>query len=359
MKAVLAIVLLLAGCDQVFSLRAPVDGPSDGETPITNLVFVTSSTHTGNLGGLSGADAICAARAAEARIPGTFVAYVSTTGNDAASRLSGSRGWRRFDGQPVTDSIAQLTTGRQWYPIAQDETGADRRIGSAAEVWTGTASDGTATSNVCEGWKSGTSTDLGTFGRIDSNGGNAVNHGRAACSDSRRLFCFEIGKDQQIDPPSPTAGRLAFISSSSWIPTSGRSSADAQCNAEATAANRGGSFLAALPLAGQFTATRFDTNGLPWVRIDGVQLSPTASGLFGDALLQTSVALQLDGQATENSYWAGNPTVIANAADTCSDWTATTQGAYVGLPDVTGRIVRWYDVRRGCTTSSRLLCLEQ
>lgn len=37
-------------------------------------VFVTSTSHTGNLGGLAGADAICQARANEAGLKGNFVA---------------------------------------------------------------------------------------------------------------------------------------------------------------------------------------------------------------------------------------------------------------------------------------------
>ena len=49
-------------------------------------VFVTSTTHTGNLGGLDGADAICQARAESGpAAPGTYKAWLSTAAESAAS----------------------------------------------------------------------------------------------------------------------------------------------------------------------------------------------------------------------------------------------------------------------------------
>jgi Protein of unknown function (DUF1554) len=54
-------------------------------------VFVTSTTHTGNLGGLDGADAICQARAESlnsAAPAGTYKAWLSTAAESAAARLT-------------------------------------------------------------------------------------------------------------------------------------------------------------------------------------------------------------------------------------------------------------------------------
>ena len=63
-----------------------------------NYVFATSSLHPGDLGGLAGADAICQQRATAAGLTGTYVAYLTSGGIHASTRLIGSRGWQRVDG---------------------------------------------------------------------------------------------------------------------------------------------------------------------------------------------------------------------------------------------------------------------
>jgi hypothetical protein len=55
-------------------------------------VFVTSTTQTGNLGGLSGADQICNDRAVAAGLTGNYLAWLSTSSMDAIDRFSNTRG---------------------------------------------------------------------------------------------------------------------------------------------------------------------------------------------------------------------------------------------------------------------------
>lgn len=52
--------------------------PTATATPEFNRVFVTSTLQNGALGGLVGADAICAGRAAAGSLPGNYVAWLST-----------------------------------------------------------------------------------------------------------------------------------------------------------------------------------------------------------------------------------------------------------------------------------------
>ncbi len=72
MRGILAVGLLLSGCGAVKS-NAPIDAaaidgaaidapPPDADLS-AHLVFVTSTVHDCALGGLTGADAICQARA--------------------------------------------------------------------------------------------------------------------------------------------------------------------------------------------------------------------------------------------------------------------------------------------------------
>jgi hypothetical protein len=62
----------------------------------TNIAFVTSTVQlpTTFAADLSGADAICAARATAGGLPANkYVAFLATTANNAFTRLAGARGW--------------------------------------------------------------------------------------------------------------------------------------------------------------------------------------------------------------------------------------------------------------------------
>ena len=88
-------------------------------------VFVTSTTHDGNLGGLAGADAICQARAAAAGLPGTYLAWLSDGSASPATRfLTQSAGpYRLVNGTTIADDWADLTSGDLDAPINITETG--------------------------------------------------------------------------------------------------------------------------------------------------------------------------------------------------------------------------------------------
>src|SRR5690349_8427688 len=75
-------------------------GPVSGKK-----IFVTSLDYTGNLGGTTGADGKCAARATVANLAGTYKAWISTTGaDDAKTRLAHSTGaYVRVDGVPIAN----------------------------------------------------------------------------------------------------------------------------------------------------------------------------------------------------------------------------------------------------------------
>ena len=83
------LVFILAGCQVVFPLDgakdAAVDSSVDGPQIPANLVFITGSQFTGQLGGLAGADAKCNAAAMSMGLPPVFVAWLS------ASRAGRSR----------------------------------------------------------------------------------------------------------------------------------------------------------------------------------------------------------------------------------------------------------------------------
>src|SRR5437868_4155746 len=103
-----------------------------------NIVFVTSTRYTANLGGLAGADAICQAHATDAGLPGTYRAWISTAAEAPATRFGGARGWARVDGKPFIDTLADLFSRQQiFFPPLLNENGVN-----VASRYPGTATNG-------------------------------------------------------------------------------------------------------------------------------------------------------------------------------------------------------------------------
>jgi hypothetical protein len=79
-----------------------------GVLAVANIAFGTYHGTPSSVGGLDGGDALCNAEAADAGLPGTYVAYLSTSAVDAIDRIGGSRGWVRPDGRPFVDRPEDL-----------------------------------------------------------------------------------------------------------------------------------------------------------------------------------------------------------------------------------------------------------
>lgn len=112
--------------------------------PIGKTVFVTSTRHTGNLGGVTGADSICQARANSAGLAGTFKAWLSggSSSSAPASRFTySSVPYVRTDGVQVAADWADLTDGAIDAPINVDENGNTPSGGNF--VWSYTRINGT------------------------------------------------------------------------------------------------------------------------------------------------------------------------------------------------------------------------
>jgi cysteine-rich repeat protein len=169
-------------------------------------VFITSKGQdSGNLGGVTGADAYCQGLAVGAKLPGTYKAWL--TGIDAASApaqrfgSTGFKGWYLLNTQPptrVARGWADLTSPNEDVPanylrsaISVDEKGVDVGNGSA---WTNTKADGTqeASDNHCSDWKSDGDlsgwTGRGKLGVLDEKWTSNVT---ASCSLGARLYCFQ------------------------------------------------------------------------------------------------------------------------------------------------------------------------
>lgn len=170
-------------------------GDSSGEPEAVEgrTVFVTSTVHGPDLGGLVGADEIC--QQAAAGLTGepaaaTFKAWLSVDGESAASRLEPWDGpYVRTDGSQVAANWENLVDGVLDVRVNRDEN--DQLVEGESLAWTGTNPDGSSFDgdDSCGGWDStGTSALAGS---TDDNGPWWTSFGQVPCDQQLRLYCIE------------------------------------------------------------------------------------------------------------------------------------------------------------------------
>ncbi len=281
--------------------------PTATSTPVFNVVFVSSTTSNGDLGGQAGADAECASLATAASLPsGTYKAWLSTSTANAISKLGGARGFVRPDGQPFADQVSDIATG---------------------------SDDATETS----------------------------------CNASARIYCFDASHITTLTV-TPARGRLAFVSKGSFATNLGLSGADALCQKEGTAAalSNPTQFLALLSTSTASAASRFDMSAMsaPYMRPDGIKIADAATVAAG-ATLGSGIWQHADSSYVTEfaaAVWTGStsPEVVGTLATTCQDWT-TLNGGDTGSEGVSNVTDTWWDSGASTSCGNRLpvYCLEQ
>jgi len=163
---------------------------------LAKTVFASSSTQAGNLGGLTGGDAICQGLADAASLGGTYKAWLSDSTASPATRFVQWNGpYERVDGVRIAENWADLTDGTLAAPISLTETGAV--ASGPAAVQTGTDPQGfgviTAPGPYCMDWTSSAGAGVATIVRGNSGetGTNWTNAGTAGCANVIRIYCVE------------------------------------------------------------------------------------------------------------------------------------------------------------------------
>jgi hypothetical protein len=156
-------------------------------------VFVTSTTHDGNLGGLTGGHAKCQAAADAAGLPGTFRAWLSDLTLSPSTDPNFTKSlvpYHRTDGVKIADDWTDLTDGTLNATISVDETGQPLQF--TYFVWTGTAANGDPESfgYTCNEWTLNR-TDPAGVGRTDTTDTTWTDAGVGICPDQNPLYCFE------------------------------------------------------------------------------------------------------------------------------------------------------------------------
>ncbi|HRA47799.1 MAG TPA: hypothetical protein PK819_07005, partial [Thermomicrobiales bacterium] len=178
----------------------PTDTPTTTATTIASCgsggpctVFVTSTTHDGNLGGIAGGDNICQIRASAAGLPGSFRAWLSATGTDASSRFDASAGpYYLVNGTTIATDISDLIDGTLAAAIDCTESGNLFQT----PVWTATQDDGSFSGQTCS--NVGELPDWSTItGRTAVGSSMTTTTGWSftsiqPCASSYALYCFQV-----------------------------------------------------------------------------------------------------------------------------------------------------------------------
>jgi hypothetical protein len=342
-------MLLLGACRLHFE-DAPItkdattgDGSTDGTPdapPQFNRVFVSSTSVDLCAVGVAGADAECQSLATAAGLPGTFVAWASEAGKNARDRIGAARGWRRVDGRPFADLATDLTSGTVLYPPRLDENGND--LGQAIVV-SGTNADGSA--------NTGSGCMLGGFA---SNGGTRWFTGISV--GPSKVIC--LGTDQQTPVSfTPQSGRRIWASTSTFDPSTGVTTADTICAAEAAGAGVTGMFRAWLSTTTQTAGSRLVLTGAVWVRADGVPVVSSTANMTTLAL-DVPVSQHLDGTPAFGYAWTGG--MAATMTQSCNNWTSKSNTLSGLLYPITETSSSGFTATspQGCSATAGVICLE-
>ena len=128
--------------------------PEDSGHP-GKIFFVTDGQFTGALSGLQGADQLCTKEARSAGLGGVFKAWLSTSSENAKSRIAAVGPWRSVGGTIVPFPAASVVGTPKDFP-RYTAKGNDLFFTNEPNVWTGTKADGTVNTNgdTCAGWTS-------------------------------------------------------------------------------------------------------------------------------------------------------------------------------------------------------------
>jgi hypothetical protein len=314
---------------------------TDADCPPANRLFVTSTTYTGNLGGLVGADARCNERARAAGLEGKFIAMLSTSRVAAFSRLDGSRGWVRTDGKPFVDTTADLAAGRIYYPPIADEFGKPRPYQAGDQnVFAATFEDGRPDDRNCSDWT--TTAGMVTGGLTHATTKVWITQWGGGCDTAAHLYCFEIGRNTAVlPPPLPAAARRAFVLPQVSL-TQGIAEADQRCATAARNAGLAGEYLAFMATSTASAVSRFDLSGAPWYRPDGIPIVGAAADIAINKLV-SAVSLEASGEpAPWSGVWTGSTSPATVGSQTCGDWRSTAAASQGWSGDSSQVSPRWF-----------------
>jgi len=189
---ILLITIFTISCGEAVGDGSGADGVGSSQ----HRIFVTSTTHTGNLGGLDGADTICANLANAQGLELTYKSFLGSNSTRLLNRFSFSgavyniSNGDRFKVVDLGSELFEADIESLKQLIEYDETGAS----VSGLVWTGSDSEGQNTSSVsCTDWTTDSGAVNGSVGdNTRTSGFYLEDLPNQNCSLSYRLYCISI-----------------------------------------------------------------------------------------------------------------------------------------------------------------------
>lgn len=153
----------------------------------SHLLFATTSTFTGNLGGLTGGDAICQGRGNRFDPTKTWKLLASSSTVDAVTRVGLSGNVRNVNGVLLATSSADFFDGTLAAAVSLTEDG----VASTNYSWTGSANTGIkkGAGLYCADWTNSTNATNGRRGR-HSTTTTHLDFGTTTCNTALSLYCI-------------------------------------------------------------------------------------------------------------------------------------------------------------------------
>ncbi len=167
-----------------------------GDPGVDCLVFISSTEHTGKLGGLAGADAICQNLAADAGIPGTYMAWLSDSTSSPSTRFptKSASPYKLLNGVKIADNWADLTDGQLQTLFTVTDAGPELPSGPGQHAWTATLPTGQKSGPTCNNWTT-ESTDVsgltGYHRHATQSTGRWTSYDNRQCNAELHLYCVQ------------------------------------------------------------------------------------------------------------------------------------------------------------------------
>jgi hypothetical protein len=154
-------------------------------------VFVTSTVHSGNLGGLVGADVICQNLADAAGLPGIYLAWLSDSDRSPSTRFTRPIvPYVNTIGETVAAGWNDLIDGQLTNTIGYDENG----VANGGVFWSGTDINGNVATIGwhCLDWTSDSNSQNGQEGVTSYTDAHWTSlFGDSCDNNDRHLVCFQ------------------------------------------------------------------------------------------------------------------------------------------------------------------------
>jgi len=154
-----------------------------------HTIFVTSTTTTGNIGGITGADTTCRNLAADASLaqPNQYRAVLSDSATDARTHITVNGPIYNVQDDLIATDASDLWDGELLKPVYYDETGVLQEVA----VWTGTNTNGSkqAATTFCGNWNLGTGTGP-LIGFSEKTDAGWIAQSSPACATNAHLYCL-------------------------------------------------------------------------------------------------------------------------------------------------------------------------